>query len=396
MSKRNVEQTLLSAEQTLLSAEQTLLSARRRRRHECLLYILPLLLWIACSKGDAQQAQGGEKGGRKGPVEFPVEVRPVESRRVEYTLNAVGSLDAFERVAVTARVAGAIERVLFSEGQVVGRGRTLVEIDPERYRLAVEAAEAALQKASAGKSEAEAGYARRQAASAKNPGLIRGEEVETWRTKVQTAAAEVAAAQAALAQARLNLRDAFVRAPVPGIIQTRTVETGQYVPVGTVLATLVRRDPLLLRFQVPEQEATPLRPGLVARFTVGEDAQQHQARITHVAAAATESSRMVDVTANVINSNHPELRPGAFARVVVPIGSPRDAPVIPQTAIRPTERGFLAYTVDNGTAKARLLSLGMRTADGQVEVKEGLRPGETLVIRGAEALRDGAKVKVTR
>ena len=354
------------------------------------------LLILSCSKGDAQQSAKGGPGGRKGPVEFPVEVRPVESRRVEYTINAVGSLDAFERVAMTARVAGAVERVNFSEGQVVGRGQTLVEIDPERYRLAVEAAEAALQKASAGRSEAEAGYARRQAASAKNPGLIRGEEVETWRTKVQTAAAEVSAAQAALAQARLNLRDAFVKAPVPGIIQTRTVETGQYVAVGTVMATLVRRDPLLLRFQVPEQEATPLRTGQVARFTVGEDADQHQARITHVAAAASQASRMVDVTAHVLNANHPELRPGAFARVTVPIGSTREAPVIPQTAIRPTERGFLAYTVDNGIAKARLLSLGMRTADGQVEVKEGLRPGETLVIRGAEALRDGAKVKVTK
>src|SRR5688572_11225411 len=359
-------------------------------------FYLLTFTFSACSKGDAQTqgGPGGGPGGRKS-MEFPVEVRPVESRKVEYSINAVGSLDAFERVSVTARVAGTVERVLLREGQVVGRGQALVEIDPERYRLAVEAAQAALQKASAGRSEAEAGYSRRQAASAKNPGLIRGEEVETWRTKVQTAAAEVAAAQAALSQARLNLRDAFVRAPVAGIIQTRTVETGQYVPVGTVLATLVRRDPLLLRFQVPEQEAQPLRPGLVARFSV-EGVEQFQAQITHVAAAASQSSRMVDVTAQVVNPNRPELRPGAFARVTVPIGATREAPVIPQTAIRPTERGFLAYTVENGTAKARLLTLGMRTADGQVEVKNGLAAGETLVIRGAEALRDGAKVKVTQ
>jgi multidrug efflux system membrane fusion protein len=350
-------------------------------------------VFIACSKGDAQ-TQGGP--GKHGATEFPVEVRPVESRRVEYTVTAVGSLDAFERVAVTARVAGAVERVLFSEGQVVSKGHALVEIDPERYRLAVAAAEAALQKASAGRSEAEAGYARRQAASAKNPGLIRGEEVETWRTKVQTAAAEVASAQAALAQARLNLRDAFVRAPVAGVIQTRTVETGQYVAIGTVMATLVRRDPLLLRFQVPEQDSTPLHTGLVARFTVGEDSAMHEARIMHVAAAANQTSRMVDVTAHVLDPNRPEFRPGAFARVTIPIGSPREAPVIPQTAIRPTERGFLAYTVQNNVAQARLLTLGMRTADGQVEVKEGLKAGESLVVRGAEALRDGAKVKVTK
>jgi membrane fusion protein, multidrug efflux system len=352
---------------------------------------------FACSRGGETKAdtKGGPGGSRKS-MEFPVEVKPVESRRVEYTVSAVGSLDAFERVAVTARVAGAIERVNFREGQLVNPGTVLVEIEPERYRLAVSAAQASLQKAGAAQGEAQAGYSRRQQASEKNPGLIRGEEIETWRTKVQSTAAEVAQAQAALAQAKLNLRDAFVRAPVAGIIQTRTVETGQYVQIGTVMATLVRRDPLLLRFQVPEQDATPLRSGMLVRFFIAEDATPHEARITHVAAAANQASRMVDVTANVVNANRPELRPGAFARVTVPVGALREAPVIPQTAIRPSEKGFLAYTIEGGVARQRVLTLGMRTADGQVEVKDGLAAGETLVIRGAEALRDGARVKVTK
>jgi multidrug efflux system membrane fusion protein len=356
------------------------------------LTLLPLAL--GCSKGSAEVKGGG--GGGRGAMEFPVEVQPVAMRNVDFSVTAVGSLDAFERVAVTARVAGAVERVLFTEGQNVRPGATLVEIEPERYRLAVEAAEANVQKVLASKAEAEAGYARRQAASAKNPGLIRGEELETWRTRVQTAAAEVAQAQSALAQAKLNLRDAFVRAPVAGIIQTRTVETGQYVPVGTVLATLVRRDPLLLRFQIPEQDAQPIRPGLIADFRVAEAETPHKARITHVAAAASQASRMVDVTATVIDPNRPELRPGAFARVTVQVGAPRQSPVIPQTAIRPSEEGFLAYTVENGEAKKRVLTLGMRTADGQVEVRDGLTAGETLVVRGAEALRDGVKVKATK
>lgn len=370
-------------------------AARTAHRVAVLLLLSSSLLLVSCSKGEATPGAAAGGAGRRS-IEFPVEVQPVESRRVEYSITAVGSLEAFERVAVTARVAGAVERVLLREGQVVRSGQPLVEIEPERYRLAVQAAEATVEKSLAAKAEAEAGYARRQAASAKNPGLIRGEEIETWRTRVQSTAAEVAQAQSALSSAKLNLRDAFVRAPVSGIIQTRTVETGQYVPVGTVLATLMRRDPLILRFQVPEQDAMPLRPGVVARFNVAEDAKVHQARITHVAAAASQASRMVEITAHVLDSNQPELRPGAFARVVVPIGAMRDAPVIPQTAIRPSEKGFLAYTVTDGTAQQRVLTLGMRTADGQVEVKSGLSAGESLVIRGAESLRDGVKVKVTQ
>ena len=354
--------------------------------------ILPSAFIVSCEKSGAQAQQQG--AGARRALEFPVEARPVESRRVEYTVNAVGSLEAFESVAVTSRVAGAVERVLFTEGQIVRQGQPLVEIEPERYRLAVAAAEATMQKQLAAKAEAEAGFNRRQTASAKNPGLIRGEEIETWRTRVQTAAAEVSQAQAALAQAKLNLRDAFVRAPVSGIIQTRTVQTGQYVQPGTVMATLVRRDPLLLRFQVPAQEALPIRPGMPVRFTVGEEPTPHTAQITHVAAAASSASRMVDITANVVNSNQAALRPGAFARVVVPVGDRVEAPVIPQTAIRPSERGFLAFVVENGQARQRVLTLGMRTADGQVEVRSGIAAGEMLVVRGAEALREGAQVKV--
>jgi len=105
---------------------------------------------------------------------------------------------------------------------------------------------------------------------------------------------------------------------------------------------------------------------------------------------------MVDITADVVNPNQAALRPGAFARVIVPVGTRDSAPVIPQTAIRPSERGFLAYVVDDGVAHQRVLTLGMRTADGLVEVRDGIKPGEQLVVRGSEALRDGAKVKVAK
>jgi multidrug resistance efflux pump len=95
----------------------------------------------------------------------------------------------------------------------------LAEVEPERYRLAVESARAAVQKTAAAKTDAEAGLARREAVDAKNPGLIIGEEIETWRTRVQTASAELSQARAALDLADLNLRDAYVRAPVSGTIQ---------------------------------------------------------------------------------------------------------------------------------------------------------------------------------
>ena len=70
------------------------------------------------------------------------------------------------------------------------------------------------------------------------------------------------------------------------------------------------------------------------------------------------------------------------------------APVVPQTAIRPSDRGFLVFVVEDNVALERIITVGMRTADGFVEVLSGLNPGEMLVVRGAEALRTGVPVNI--
>lgn len=367
----------------------------RPRKFLFVFWMFLFLIPAACSN-NAGSSETKEQRGPAKKIAFPVETMRVETRNVEYRVTAVGSVEAFETVQVTARVAGVIERIHFSEGEVVQGEGILAEIEPERFRLAVDSADAVLKKAEAAKADAEAGLARREAVNEKNPGLIIGEEIETWRTRLQTALAEVSQARAALDTAKLNLRDAMVRAPFPGVIQTRTIQTGEYVQPGKVLATLIRREPLLLRFQVAEQDASRLRAGMQTRFTIRGGGREYQAIITHVSGAADPASRMVLITARINDPERQALRPGAFAEVSVPIESTRmEAPVIPQTAIRPSERGFLAFVVEEGVAKERVLTLGMRTADGRVEVRSGVQPGEMLVVRGAEALRNGAAVRVS-
>lgn len=350
-----------------------------------------VMLAGACKKEGAGSQAGG--GGRS-RMQFPVDVEQVPVRSLVYTVSAVGSVEAFEKVQVTARVSGAVDRVLFSEGEYAAAGQTLVEIETERYRLAVESAQASFEKAEASKADAEAGLKRRETVIMQTPGLIPGEEVETWRTKVLTAASDVAEKRSALNQAKLNLRDAFVKAPIAGVIQTRTVQTGQFVQTGTVLATLVRRDPLLLRFRVPERDAARIKPGQQARFQVREDSREFTAKVVHVAESADDTSRLVDITANIDDPADRSLRPGSFAEISVPVASASEAPVIPVSAVRPSERGFLAFVVEGDKAVERILTLGMRSADGRVEVLSGLAGGESLVIRGSEALSNGVTVRI--
>jgi len=342
---------------------------------------------LGCSRSRATQEQPQRR-----EMAFAVEVRRLEPRLVDYKVSAVGSVDAFENVQITARVSGAVEGVHFKEGDKLKKGAPLAEIEPQRYSLAAASARAAVQRSEAAVSEAERELERAEKLRAE--GVASSVEVANWQTKLATAQAEVAQSKAALGVAELNLRDARVRAPINGTIQTRNVQTGQYVQTGAVLATLIRRDPMLVRFRVTEPEAAKLSVGTTARFRVKDNPDEYSARITYVAGSADSNSRMVSVIGEIENPVD-ALRPGTFAEISVPIGSTERALVAPETAIRPSERGFLAFVVEGDVARPRVLQLGLRTPDGLVEVKSGLKPGEQLVIRGAEALKDGVKVRVS-
>jgi membrane fusion protein, multidrug efflux system len=346
-------------------------------------------------KASGDSALKKSKGINK--LEYPVKVAPLDLRQVSYNVMAPGSIEAFQQVQITARVAGAVDKVAFAEGQTVKQGDLLVTIEPDRYQVAVDQAKVAIDRAIATEKASEAEYARRQQAVAQHPGLVAGEEVETYATNVATGKADIAAAQQALRVAQLNLRDSYVRAPIPGVIQTRSVMAGQYLQPGAVLGNLLQRDPLLLRFGVTEQDAPRLKPGMVANMAMRESKLTYAAKIMLVAESADPSTRLVPVTAEVDDTSHKYwLRPGAFCEVSVPIGDARQAIVVPSIAVQPTATGNVAYTVDEkNIAHQRVVQLGMYTPDGGVEITQGLNAGELLVVEGFEALSEGAPVKIS-
>ncbi len=349
----------------------------------------------ACSQKAAEPAATGKRGAAKG-IAFPVEVLEVTADPHTVDINAPGVVDAFEHVQITARVSGVIDKVTFVEGQDVKTGQVMAFIDSRRYSLSVSSAKAALEGAQAAQADAEASLNRRKGASEANPGVIAAEELETFQTKLRTAQASVDQAKESLKLAQLNLDDSNLKTPVAGTVQTRSVETGQYVQAGSVVATLLQRDPMLLHFNVTTAEAPRLKVGMPVTFTLKDSQQKYTAKITLVAGAADSESRLVPATAQIDTTAGHQffLRPGSFAQVQVLMPSTRAFPMIPQTAARPSERGFLAFVVTGDTAHEHTLELGLHTPEGMVEVKSGLAAGDVLVTRGVEALSDGSKVKV--
>jgi membrane fusion protein, multidrug efflux system len=368
------------------------------RPADCLvLAVLALALTgpSACSKASEDSALKRPKAATK--LQYPVQVAPVAARQVQYNVIAPGSIDAFQQVQITARVAGAVDKVAFVEGQTVKQGDTLVLIEVDRYNVAVDQAKAALAKAVAAHTAAQAELARRQGAVAAHPGLVAGEEIEQYATSVTSTQADTDAAQQSLRVAQLNLRDATVRAPFAGVIQSRTVQAGQYLQPGAVLATLLQRDPLLLRFPITEADAPRVKAGMTANVTLRESARTYTANIILVSDAADPTTRLVQATATIEDKEHKYwLRPGAFCDVNVPIGDARQGIVVPSLSVQPTDKGNVVYTVDSGNiAHVRSVSLGMHTPEGGVEITQGLSAGDLLVVRGFEPLSEGAPVLIT-
>ena len=97
------------------------------------------VLLAACSSKSSDPPQGGRRGGGAGgaKLEYAVYVAPLAARQIQYSVNAPGTIDAFQQVQITARVAGAVDKVSFAEGQNVKPGDTLVVIESERYQIAL-------------------------------------------------------------------------------------------------------------------------------------------------------------------------------------------------------------------------------------------------------------------
>jgi len=354
----------------------------------------PALIWTAtaalviaaggCTK--ATQGAAAPGGGRT----ISVKVEPVSARDVTYKIQAVGSLEAEEVVQVTAEVEGVVTDVRFNEGMRVGPQTVLFRIDPDRYRLEAQRAEASFQKALVDRRRAEQDQQRREQLAKEQ--LVAVEELNRSRGEADRLSAEADSAKAARDIALQNLRRAEVRAPHGGVINTKTVETGQFVKTGNILATLVDTSRLRLRFKVSEGESLRAQTGQTVTFKVAALGNTpFSGQIYHVGEVADPATRQVEVLAWVKNPG--VLKPGFFAEVDLASETRTNAVVVPERAVLASERGFVAFVVEGNKARVRALKLGIRTGDGGVEILSGVTAGENVVVEGSDRLADGATVQ---
>jgi multidrug efflux system membrane fusion protein len=338
----------------------------------------------------------GTQGSTPSPAARPkltVKVAPVVSQDVVYEIKAPGTLEAEELVQITAQVEGAVTGVQFHEGDVVDKGTVLLRIDPDRYQLELRRAEADFQRALADSKRAASDQARREELAKEN--LVAAEELNRARQESDRLEAEAQSAKAARDLAAQNVARANVRPPKAGVINTKTVETGKFVKMGDVMATLVDVSRLRLRFKVSEGESLRARAAQTVRFRVASlGTREFLATLYHVGDMADPATRQVEVMGWVRNPG--ELKPGFFAEVALASETRRGALLVPESAVQASEKGFVTYAVEDGKARLRPIQIGLRTGTGLVEIQSGVKTGELVVVEGSDRLTDGLAVQTAR
>jgi multidrug efflux system membrane fusion protein len=354
----------------------------------------PLFVLAVAAAALASAHCGGGSDAAAGRPQRPalrVRAAPVAAQDVVYQIKSLGQIEAQDMVQVTAQVEGVATDVRFREGDQVGPGTVLLRIDPDRYRLEAERARATLEQARADQDRAGADLLRREALAQND--LLSAEELMRSRSDSARLTASVEVAKAALGIAQQNLQRSEVRPQVRGVINTRTVDSGQFVRTGTVLATIVDSSRLRLRFKVSEAESLRANVGGSVTFRVAPlGPRDFTARIYHVGRIADSTTRQVEVLGWVDNPG--ELKPGFFAEVTLAGEEHRAALVVPESAIQASEQGFVTYVVEDGKAVIRPVQIGLRTGTGIVEILEGLVAGESVVTEGSDRLADGIPVEV--
>jgi multidrug efflux system membrane fusion protein len=337
------------------------------------------------------QSSAAPRGGGQRPL--TVRAAPVAVQDVVYEIKAIGSLEPEELVQITAEVQGAVADVRFNEGDRVNTGTVLARIDPDRYRLEADRAEATYRKALADEQRARTDLERREALARDQ--LVAAEELNRSRGENDRLAAESAAAKAARDIAQQNLTRSSVRPSRAGVINTRAVQTGQFVQPGTVLATVVDTSRLRLRFKVGDAESLRARRQQTVKFRVASlGSREFDATVYHVSDVADPATRQVEVMAWVRNPG--ELKPGFFTEVTLASETRKGALVVPEGAIQASDKGFVAYVVAAQKAQLRPVAIGLRTGSGVVEILSGVKAGEVVVTEGSDRLADGVPVQVTQ
>lgn len=361
----------------MLSSVRPALRSHLRTSAFILIVLAGVAALGACKagKGGAGAGKPGEEAN-KGPEAVPVEVVKAERRAIAASYANTATLEPRAESQVVAKTSGVALAVLVEEGQQVKAGQPLVRLDPDRARLAVAQAEAQMAKL-------ENNYARAQKLVAQQ--MISANDLDEIKYNLANARAQYNSA-------RLELSYTTVTAPISGVIASRDIKPGNFVQINSPIFRIVDGSRLEATLNVPEREIAKLKPGqkvtLTADALPGKEFTGTVDRVSPVVDTGKGTFRVIAAFAG-----DGELQAGMFSRLSVNYDQRADALVVPRNALLEDGGEPAVYVIRGDKAQRASLKLGYDDA-GWVEVRDGLKQGDAVVIAGKAALREGSAVQV--
>ena len=332
--------------------------------------VLALLAWPKLKpKQDTQAPNTAKKGG-------PVKVKTitVATQASERTIETTGNILANEEVVLYPETQGRVVKINFTEGAQINKGDLLIKINDGDLQ-------AQLRKATATKKLKEDTEKRNKSLLEK--GAISNEVYDI-------AATELSSINADIDLLKEQIRKTEIRAPFNGIIGFRSISEGSFVTPTTRIPALQNIKQIKVVFAIPEKYAPMLKNGNTVLFKVDGNNTQHQAKIYGIEPKVDEITRNVIMRAICANPSQ-QILPGSFAKVSVVTSKNLNAFMIPTQAIVPILKGQKVYLAQGDSVIERKIKTGVRN-EKTIEITEGLKAGDEIVVEGVMYLRQGVKI----
>lgn len=326
-----------------------------------------------------------------------VQVGTVTKGKDSVARRSIGHTEAIRYVTVTSAVEGHLQKPQFKEGSIVQKGDVLFEIEPIRYKAAVQKAQATVDEIEAKLAYAEANFQRKSKLGADR--LTSAENLDTAKAQLEELKAQKAEAEAELTQAEKNLADCTIRAEITGRVGRLNYSEGHYLKPGEEICSIRQMDPIYVRFPLSQSDVNGIFGGsrniskvATTKLTLSSGRlYPQQGKIRVVDNALSSKTDSYSLWAEFDNKDH-ILTPMGLGAVTVSLSDTETVAMVPMTAVRYDNKGSFVYIVNaDNTVERRDVIAG--TVQGSLQsIYKGLEEGETVITDGSHKTRVGAKV----
>jgi len=335
------------------------------------------MTWFSTDNTANDTAVTSSAGSARGPAPQVVIVEPVRYAEIIDTIESIGTTNANESIVLTTKVTDTVNRVHFEDGDYVEAGKILVEMTNQEES-------ALLAEAQSNLDEARRQLSRQQDLGSKGLSAI---------STIDEAVAKAQSAEARLNAITARMNDRLIRAPFSGLLGFRGISPGTLLTPNTPITTLDDISVIKLDFSIPEIYLGVIKPGfrILSRSDTWKD-REFDGIINSIGSRIDPVTRAVPVRA-VIDNQEALLRPGMLMTVRI-ITDERQALIIPESAFIQSGKDTYVFLAGvDGLAHIQLIRIGSRRT-GYVEVVEGLKEGDPVIIEGGFKLKDNSPYRV--